>query len=282
MFKKANAVNSDAVHYQRLAEKGSSSAKVEGAGSTTKMIAAKAKTKSAASQKDTEMDQELVLYEFVEVLVRIAFWRANPYHGIHKLATKLVPLPDCLHQMLHEVVLPNAKRDDSALFKERIATDAAIQGALASYEDKLRVWFNVHTQSMFLQGKGRRLQFQPWQDLLKKGWGQLKSNNEPMPGYTPAALVGNWQMNQDSEITGDERCRNIHKVSLSMPQAKFAFINSQALDQMSVGQAKDTDDMTVRVSPYGRACLALWPSRLMAASPYGRLALCRVVGLAAP
>ena len=72
-----------------------------------------------------------MLYEFVEVLIRIAFWRANPYHGIHKLATKLVPLPDCLHQMLHEVVLPNAKRDDSALFKERLAGDKAMLAAVS-------------------------------------------------------------------------------------------------------------------------------------------------------
>ena len=36
-----------------------------------------------------EQEQELVLYEFVEVLIRIGFWRANPYHGINKLAAKL-------------------------------------------------------------------------------------------------------------------------------------------------------------------------------------------------
>ena len=256
MFKKANAVNSEAAHFQRLAEKGNSSTKEEGSGSTTKMISAKAKTKSAASQKDTEMDQELVLYEFVEVLVRIAFWRANPYHGIHKLATKLIPLPECLDQMLKDVILPNAKRDDSALFKERLASDQAVLGAVASYEKKLRTWFNIHTQSMFLQGKGRRLQYQQWQDLLKKGWGQLQSNNEPSPGYTPAGLVGNWQIYQDSEITGDERCRNKFKVSISLPQAKFAFINSQSLDQMTVGQAKDTDEMTTLDFDEFKECVA--------------------------
>ena len=73
--------------------------------------------------------------------------------------------------MLHEVVLPNAKRDDSALFKERLAGDKAMQAALTSYEDRLRAWYNVHTQSMFLRGEGRKLQYQQWQDLLKKGWG---------------------------------------------------------------------------------------------------------------
>ena len=58
-------------HFQRLAEKGTSAAKEEGAGSSTKVIAAKKKTASAASQKDTEMDQELVLYEFVEVIASL-------------------------------------------------------------------------------------------------------------------------------------------------------------------------------------------------------------------
>ena len=71
-----------------------------------------------------------------------------------------------------------------------------------------------------------------------------QSNNTPQPGYTPGKMIGNWQVYQDSEITGDERCRNIFKVSLSLPQAKFAFINSQSLDQLTVGQAKDTDAMT--------------------------------------
>merc|ERR1719311_1461655 len=99
------------------------------------------------------MDMELVLYEFVEVLIHIGFWRANPFHGINKLAAKLVPLPDCLHQMLHEVILPNAKRDESALFKEKLANDKALQSALESYDAKLKQWYDVHTQSMFLQGK---------------------------------------------------------------------------------------------------------------------------------
>ena len=183
----------------------------------------------------------ILQYEFVEVLVRIAFWRANPYHGIHKLATTLVPLPDCLQQMLTEVVLPNAKRDESSLFKEKLANDKAMQEALELYDAKLKIWYDVHTQSMFLQGKGRKLLFQQWQDLLKRGAGELQANNEPAPGYTPKQLVGNWQIYQDSEITGDERCRNIFKVSLSMPQAKFAFLNSQSLDQLTVGQVSATD-----------------------------------------
>jgi len=132
------------------------------------------------------------------------------------------------------------ERDDSALFKERLAGDKSMLTALSRYEKRLKEWFDVHTQSMFLRGEGRKLQYQQWQDLLKKGWGA----DARAQGYTPGNGVGNWEIFQDSEITGDERCRNKFKISLSLPQAKFAFINSQSLDQLSVGQSKDTDAMT--------------------------------------
>ena len=254
MFKKANALNNNEAHFQRKAEQGTSAAKEETAGSTSKALATTSpgRSKKAAAQRDDELDQELVLYEFVEVLIRISFWRSNPYHGIHKLATKLIPLPDCLVQMLQEVVLPNAKRDDSALFKEKLATDKALQSAIESYDSKLKEWFDVHTQSMFLRGQGRKLQFQQWQDLLKKGWG----TDVRKVGFTPGGGVGSWQIYQDSEITGDERCRNIFKVSLSLPQAKFAFINSQSLDQLTVGQAKDTSDVTTLEYEEFKECVA--------------------------
>ena len=255
MFKKANALNTNAVREQRKQEAGTADAKNEAAGSKTKTMNQSSTgkpTKRAQKGKEDEMDMELVLYEFVEVLIRIAFWRANPYHGIHKLAMKLMPLPDCLHQMLHEVVLPNAKRDDSALFKEKLAGDKMMQSALQSFDKKLKEWFDVHTQSMFLRGEGRKLQYQQWQDLLKKGWG----TDVRAQGYTPGNGVGNWEIYQDSEITGDERCRNKFKISLSLPQAKFAFINSQSLDQLTVGQAKDTDAMTTLEYDEFKECIA--------------------------
>ena len=260
MFKKANATNSGDVRKQRMVEKGNADAQGEFAMNTGTQMALKKNIQQASPKRnaklnkirDDELDQELVLYEFVEVMIRIGFWRANPFHGINKLAAKLVPLPDCLHQMLHEVVLPNAKRDDSALFKERLAGDKAMLSALATYEKRLKEWFDVHTQSMFLRGEGRKLQYQQWQDLLKKGWGA----DARAQGYTPGNGVGNWEIFQDSEITGDERCRNKFKISLSLPQAKFAFINSQSLDQLSVGQAKDTDAMTTLEFDEFKECIA--------------------------
>ena len=70
-----------------------------------------------------------MLYEFIELLIRISFWRANPFFGLRgpekaksprkaqnpggiNIPEGVVPYPDCLRIMLHEVVLPNAQRDD--------------------------------------------------------------------------------------------------------------------------------------------------------------------------
>ena len=46
-------------------------------------------------------------------------------------------------------------------------------------------------------------------------------------GYSPGFNVGTWEIYQDSEITGDERCRDVHSCALSFPTIKLAFINSQ-------------------------------------------------------
>ena len=42
----------------------------------------------------------------------------------------LVPFPDCLTKMLQEAVLPNAQRDDSGLFKEKLAESPEMQAPL--------------------------------------------------------------------------------------------------------------------------------------------------------
>ena len=47
-------------------------------------------------------DQVLVLYEFIELLVRVAFWRANPNFGLHGNKDEFVPVPLALSTMLNE------------------------------------------------------------------------------------------------------------------------------------------------------------------------------------
>merc|ERR1719506_2992160 len=103
MFIKANALNTNAVREQRINERKSAESKQEGPSDKASKAGPK-REKRAASKKDQEMDQELVLYEFCALLIRVSFWRSNPYFGLHKLATKLVPFPDCLQLMLDEVV----------------------------------------------------------------------------------------------------------------------------------------------------------------------------------
>ena len=185
-----------------------------------------------------------MLYEFCALLIRISFWRSNPYFGLHKLQTKLVPFPDCLIAMLDEVVLPNAKRDDSLLFREKLQTDKKLQDALASVDGKLKKWWEATTQSTFLREGERKILFQQWQDLMK---------NRDEPGMN---LVGQWQVHQESEITGDERCRNIFRCSLSLPQCKMAFMNSQSLDQLSAGAATENDAMTTLDFDEFKECIA--------------------------
>ena len=94
---------------------------------------------------------------------------------------------------------------------------------------RLRVWFDGITQSMHLRGQERKILYDQWQAILKKD-----------------KVVGIWECNRESEVTGDT-CSAWGapklKCSLSMPQAKFAFINSQSsLDQQSVGSSSKGSD----------------------------------------
>ena len=98
---------------------------------------------------------------------------------------------------------------------------------------------------MFLQGKGRRCSTSSGRTCSRTAGAPTWRTTSPR--LHAQALVGNWQIYQDSEITGDERCRNIFKVSLSLPQAKFAFINSQSLDQMTVARQGDGRDDDARL-----------------------------------
>ena len=96
---------------------------------------------------------------------------------------------------------------------------------------------------MYLRERKRKLQFEQWQSLLKRGWGSCAPGTAgAQVGFSPGNELGTWEIYQDSEITGDERCRDMHSCALSFPVAKLAFIHSQSLDQMGVGQGKSTDD----------------------------------------
>ena len=277
LFIKANALKSNAAHFQRKDELGNSHAKAGGSAIhiASKVAALGPKLKHAAKQGVEHKDAELVLYEFVELIVRIAFQRANPNFGkvlppratpspdkggaaiaASDLPGTLVPLPDCLHTMLHKVLLPRAKRDQTQVFRERLVQDQSMQAVLALYEDRLCKWFNVHTQLLANSGRPRALQYQQWQDLLKHGGGGYKYSPMEAPGFTPGHLVGDWQIHRDSEITGDERCKEVFKVTFSTAKAKACFSESQLVDQLTVGQISATDAVTTLDFAEFKECLA--------------------------
>ena len=52
------------------------------------------RVKGGSDGKEAKKDQELVLYEFLNMLVRIGFWRSNPNFGLHGNKDELVPVPD--------------------------------------------------------------------------------------------------------------------------------------------------------------------------------------------
>ena len=50
-------------------------------------------------------------------------------------------------------------------------------------------------------------------------------------------------MKRESEITGDERTRERFTCRLTLLEAKFAFLNSQDMNQMKAGDAENDDAM---------------------------------------
>ena len=62
-------------------------------------------------------------------------------------------------------------------------------------------------------------------------------------GLGEGAFVGDCTVQRESDITGDERCKEKFTCRLSMLEAKYAFLNSQSLEQMAAGDASDDDAM---------------------------------------
>ena len=77
-----------------------------------------------------------MLYEFIALLVRIAFQRANPTFGNFgnkKAIVHLVNFPNsgmtgegCLKSMIEEEILPRARKDTSAVFRETVMTEKSV------------------------------------------------------------------------------------------------------------------------------------------------------------
>jgi hypothetical protein len=91
-------------------------------------------------KRDTPpQDQQLNLFEFVNFLVRVAFWRANPQWGSKYNKKDLTPVPEAT-QLLLDGFLPRARRDTSGEFRELLAEDMSSQHVLSEYREKVHDW----------------------------------------------------------------------------------------------------------------------------------------------
>ena len=185
-FVKANATNTAQVRAQRQEEKRDAQSKGNDDAGWKKENAAPKKVRGTNEGGEAVKDQELVLYEFLALLVRLAFWRASPGFGLWvdkdgdgiKDKEEPVAVPLALSSMLNEVILPRAKRENSAEFRETHMKDAALLEVLGSYDSKLEMWFASNVgKDTTASGTRRLLDLDTWLAVL-----------------TGQRLVGEWEV----------------------------------------------------------------------------------------
>merc|ERR1711871_443113 len=183
-------------------------------------------TKAHGGSNDTVLE----FHEFLTMLVRISFFRANPQYGMRKgkdqaNAEKFddVPLPGCLSDMLTALVLPNARQDTYAQeFAENTLPLPEVQAALGSQLEALSTFYEMVSA-------GRPfLELDQWIDALSS---KLIFSALTIDGYV---------------------CR------LTEPQAKAAFYVSAANptsgllpDELPVCVARTACDKYKQVTPMG-------------------------------
>ena len=153
-------------------------------------------------------------------------------------------MPLALSNMLNEIILPRAKRENSAAFRAKEMQDPKLIATLETYKLKLKEWYDkkVQDDSDNKQGMGivtDKLGFDEWLRVLDR-----------------QDIVGEWEIEQMSEITGDESTKGNIKCRLSIPTCKAAFMDSQNADQLGVGQAAEGSDQTVLDFDEWLECLA--------------------------
>jgi len=247
-FIKANATNTAQVRAQRQDEKRDAQSRGNDDPNWKKKEKAPKKVRGTELGGEAARDQELVLYEFLAMLVRIAFWRANPDFGLWvdkdgdgvKDLQEPVPVPLALATMLNEVVLPKAKRENSAAFRETYMKDPELLEVLGAYNMKLETWFvsNVGKDTT-ASGTRRLLDFESWLSVV-----------------TSQRLVGEWEVEQLSAVTGDTSTKGNIKIRLSIPTCKAAFMDSQDVAQLGVAQAHSGSAQAVLDLDEFQECLA--------------------------
>jgi hypothetical protein len=116
-------------------------------------------------------------------------------------------------------------------FHKRPGWAAASRAALE--RDKV----TSHTK---LRGEGARIVNAV--DKMKEGGYIMKRHSARQgeaSGMSKWALVGDTSVNRESDITGDDRCKEKFTCRLSILEVKYAFLNSQSLEQMRAAEAAD-------------------------------------------
>eukprot|EP00966_Prymnesium_polylepis_P029456 684279-Prymnesium_polylepis.1 len=89
--------------------------------------------------------------------------------------------------MLNEVILPNAKRENSAEFRKKQMKDPALLAVLEEYKPKLLAWYKKKTADDTEEDHvSDKLGYDEWLRVMDR-----------------QDLVGVWEVEQMSEITGD-------------------------------------------------------------------------------
>ena len=205
MFVKANATNTAQVYQQRMDEKRNAEGK-EHEKKIGEKGGAKAAKKVAGKNDGTEAkrDQELVLYEFLNMLVRISFQRANPTLGNFGSKAPIVHLPGCLEKMIVDEILPRSRRDTAMLFRETLYAEQSVQAVIEEYREKMHGWYkDVTANDKDANVITDKLTFEDWLRVCKDG--DSSNANKPAGSVERNALVGVWRCHRESEVTGDPR-----------------------------------------------------------------------------
>ena len=193
---------------------------------------------SRQAKKDATADMQLNLFEFINFLVRVAFWRCNPQWGSKYNKKDLTPVPESTQILLEECILPKAKRDTSGEFKKVLASDQATQAVLAEYREKLQNWLRpILRKERTIQNPNPQMTYSMWVGLMD---GPDPDSREVGAKKPPCPkMVGEWYLSQESQITGDERTSRKNQITfkakLSIPQCRWNFLRSQTIEQVEGG-----------------------------------------------
>ncbi len=137
-----------------------------------------------------------------------------------------------------------------------------MQFVLDEYKDRLQIYYNEACAATSKTGsKKPALSMDAWCAICK---GELRIGSDKKQSAKAKALwkkvkvtyykggseeakefalVGDYQVHRESQITGDDRCKEVFKCRLTLLEVKFAFLNSQGMEQMKAGDATDDDAM---------------------------------------